>query len=188
MADVDLTRVRAADVLRDTDRVSVGVVRVLASGAGSPAEEREYEVGDEALVEAGLAEWVVAPVHSPEAGRRLDHDAEREQTPRGGVEAYPPAEPTTGARRSEAREQGYVAAHIDDGLGEKLHAKRREVVRDTSSDESDDTKAQAGLAGLGVRSGPVTARSDLAADKQLADAAKGDAGEAKARAPQGERK
>jgi hypothetical protein len=68
-------------LLVETDRVSYGVTRVFKD-VKEPDEtlpdqprdfvEREYEVGDEALVEAGEAEWVVAPVHSEEAGRRLD--------------------------------------------------------------------------------------------------------------------
>jgi hypothetical protein len=175
---------RGSVVLSETDDVSVGVTRVLSSSAGTPGEERKYEVGDEALVEAGLAEWVVAPVHEPAAGRRLDHDAEREPTPRGGVVGYPPAEPTTGARRLEARETGSVEAHRHDGLAEQLAAKRFELARDDLGDEG-DTKEQAALGGLGARSGPVTKPSDLTADKQLAEAAKGDAGDAKSRTPGG---
>src|SRR5437870_4485085 len=96
MVNEELTQRRATDVLRDTDRDSVGVLRVLSAQAGTPGEEREYGPGDEALVEAGLAEWVVAPVHLPSAGRRLNHDGEREPAPLGGIEAYPPAEPTSG--------------------------------------------------------------------------------------------
>lgn len=165
-----LTQKRATDVLRDTDRDSVGVVRVLSQDAGTPGEEREYKAGDEALVEGGLAEWVVAPVHLPSAGRRLDHDAGREPTPLDGVEAYPPAEPTSGARRAEARERGFVQAHVAEGVGEKLAAQRVKVARG-SSDDGGDAKTQAALGGLGARSGPVTARSDLAADRQLAEAA-----------------
>lgn len=167
--DVDLTRVRASSVLRDTDRASVGVVRILGSGHGTPGEEREYEVGDEALVENGLAEWVVAPVHAPEAGRRLDHDAEREATPLAGVETYPPAEPTTGERRAAARAKGSVEAHSAEGLGGDLAAKRAEVARDLAT-ANDDARVQAELGGLGARSGPITARSDLPADQQLAEA------------------
>lgn len=178
----ELTQRRASSVLRDTDRDSVGVLRVLSADAGSPGEEREYEAGDEALVEAGLAEWVVAPVHLPSAGRRLDHDAQREPTPRGGIEAYPPAEPTTAARRAEAREKGFVKAHADEGVGEKLALKRRDVARGLGDGgDGEDAKVQAGLGGLGARSGPVTARSDLAADRQLAEAAStaGDEGDAR---------
>lgn len=170
MAIEELTQKSAGEVLRDTDRDSVGVLRVLSSQAGRPGEEREYELGDEALVEAGLAEWVVAPVYLPSAGRRLDTDAEREPTPLDGVEAYPPAEPTSAARRAEARERGFVAAHIAEGVGEKLAARRLEVARGLSG-AGGDAKTQAELGSLGARSGPVTARSDLAADKRLAEAA-----------------
>jgi hypothetical protein len=167
----DLTTKSASEVLRDSDRDSVGVVRVLAASAGKPGEEREYVPGDEALVEQGVAEWVVAPVHLPSAGRRLDHDAEREATPLAGVEAYPPAEPTTAARRGEARHVGHVKAHSAEGLSEKLAAKRVEVARGLA-DES-DAALQAELGGLGARSGPVTAHSDLGADKALRDLAVG---------------
>jgi hypothetical protein len=129
MSKLDDWTLRGSDVLRDGGRDSFGVVRILSADAGQPGEEREYEVGDEALVEYGLAEWVIAPVHLPSAGRRLDHDAEREPTPLGGVEAYPPAGPTSAARRTEAREKGYVEAHIHEGLGEKLARRRTEVAR-----------------------------------------------------------
>lgn len=156
----ELTQKRATDVIRDTDRTSVGVVRILSNSAGTPGEEREYQTGDEALVETGQAEWVVAPVHSPAAGRRLDADAEREQTPRDGIEVYPPAEPTTSARRSEARLEGFVDAHSDEGVGEKLAGARVEAARTANSPDG-DAKTQAALGGLSARSGPVTASSDL---------------------------
>jgi hypothetical protein len=169
MANDDITALTqrpASEVLRDTDRNSVGVVRILSDSAGAPGEEREYETGDEALVEAGQAEWVVAPVHSPASGRRLDTDAEREQAPAGGAEVYPPAEPTTPQRRSEARKEGYVEAHTDEGVGEKIAAKRAEVARGSSDSKSGtDAKRQAALGGRGARSGPVTAASDLDADQ-----------------------
>jgi hypothetical protein len=176
-----MTVVRPAEVLRDTDRDSVGVVRVLSDDAGTPGQEREYQAGDEALVEAGQAEWVVAPVHLPSAGRRLDFDAEREATPDDGVETYPPAEPTTGARRSAARAEGVVEAHSDEGLGEKM-AKARATTRRRTADRGGDAETQARLGGLGARSGPVTAQSDLPADRQLAEAATaGDEGDDKGR-------
>lgn len=165
----ELTQKPAAEVLRDTDRVSVGVVRILSAAAGTPGEEREYQTGDEAIVEAGQAEWVVAPVHSPAAGRRLDTDAEREQTPLGGVEVYPPAEPTTAARRSAARIDGSVEAHSDTGVGEQLAAKRAEVARDAVPREG-DVKLQAELGGRAARSGPASAQSDLPADKPVEEA------------------
>lgn len=165
MSIEELTQKRAADVLRDSDRNSVGVTRILSSAAGRPGEEREYETGDEALVEAGWAEWVVAPVHLPAAGRRLDTDAEREPRPLGGVEVYPPAEPTTAARRVEARLEGSVAAEIDDGAGEKIAAKRSEVARGGARVDEQDVKHQAALGGRSARSGPVTAASDLPADQ-----------------------
>jgi hypothetical protein len=174
--DVDaLTQRRASDVLRDTDRTSVGVVRILADSAGTPGEEREYRTGDEALVEVGQAEWVVAPVHSPAAGRRLDGDAEREPYPADGVEAYPPAEPTTAARRTQARQQGYVDAHSDTGVGEKLAAARADAARAGAGDG--DAKLQASLGGRGARSGPVTAASDLPADQPV-EQARPDTGDA----------
>jgi hypothetical protein len=156
----ELTLKRATDVIRDSDRDSVGVVRILSGSAGTPGEEREYQAGDEALVEAGQAEWVVAPVHSPAAGRRLDTDAEREQTPRDGIEVYPPAEPTTASRRSQARVEGYVDAHSDTGVGEKLAAARAETARNATASDG-DAKTQAALGGLSARSGPVTAPGDL---------------------------
>lgn len=156
----ELTQKRATDVIRDTGRASVGVVRILSAAAGTPGEEREYTTGDEALVEAGQAEWVVAPVHSPAAGRRLDADAEREQSPRDGIEVYPPAEPTTAGRRSEARLEGYVDAHTDEGVGEKLAADRARLARESSTSDG-DAKTQAALGGLSARSGPVTAPGDL---------------------------
>lgn len=162
----ELTQKPASEVLRDSDRTSVGVVRILSDSAGTPGEEREFETGDEALVEAGQAEWVVAPVHSPESGRRLDTDAEREQTPRDGIEVYPPAEPTTAQRRSEARLEGYVDAHTDEGVGEKLAAKRAEANRQASrSDDEGDAKLQASLGGMAARTGPLTTANDLTADK-----------------------
>lgn len=164
MSIEELTHKPASEVLRDTDRNSAGVVRILADSAGTPGEEREYEPGDEALVEAGLAVWVVAPVHLPAAGRRLDTDAEREPAPLDGVEAYPPAEPTTVARRSKARAEGVVDAQVDEGAGEKLAARRREVARGVAGTEG-DASLQAELGGRAARSGPVTARSDLAADQ-----------------------
>jgi hypothetical protein len=164
MSVEELTTKPASEVLRDSDRDSVGVVRILADSAGKTGEEREYAPGDEALVEAGQAEWVVAPVHLPSAGRRLDHDAEREPAPLSGVEVYPPAEPTTADRRAEARREGSVAAHSDEGFGEKLASRRAEVARDTASGDGDAAR-QAALGGLGARSGPATATSDLAADK-----------------------
>lgn len=169
----ELTTRSAAEVLRDTDRDSVGVVRILNSSAGKPGEEREYKAGDEALVEHGLAEWVVAPVHLPSAGRRLDHDAESEPTPLDGAEAYPPAEPTTGARRAHARDKGWVDAHTDGGFAEKLGAARTKAAR-SAADSDGDAKLAAELGGLGARSGPVTARSELPADRQLAEQTSGD--------------
>lgn len=156
----ELTTRRAADVLTTTDRDSVGVVRILSDSAGTPGEEREYRAGDEALVEAGRAEWVVAPVHLPSAGRRLDNDAEREQTPADGVEAYPPAEPTTPQRRGQARREGVVEAHSDSGVAEKLAAARVKAAREETSTDG-DAKTQAELGGLNARSGPVTASGDL---------------------------
>jgi hypothetical protein len=170
MSKLDDWTLRGSDVLRDGGRDSFGVVRILSADAGQPGEEREYEVGDEALVEYGLAEWVVAPVHLPSAGRRLDHDAQREPTPLGGVEAYPPAGPTSAARRTEAREKGYVEAHIHEGLGEKLASRRMEVARSLAERDGADVRTQAALGSLSARSGPVGARSDLAADKLLAEA------------------
>lgn len=159
----DLATRRASDVLRDTDRDSVGVVRILADSAGTAGEVREYEAGDEALVEAGRAEWVVAPVHAPSAGRRLDTDAQREALPADGVEAFPPADgdPT---RESEARRKGYVQAHSDEGLGERLASRRAEVARTAvrRADEG-DAKTQAALGGFGARSGPVSNPGNLTA-------------------------
>lgn len=176
----ELTLKRATDVIRDTDRSSVGVVRILSGSAGTPGEEREYKTGDEALVEAGQAEWVVAPVHSPAAGRRLDADAEREQAPQDGIEVYPPAEPTTAARRSQARMQGYVGAHTDEGVGEKLAGERARIARESTNPEG-DAKTQAALGGLSARSGPVTAPGNdltpqaLAPDDSVAAGAAADA-------------
>jgi hypothetical protein len=167
----DLSSVYHSDAFRaDENRTSFGVVRILSADAGRPGEERDYEVGDEALVEHGLAEWVVAPSFSPAAGRRLNHDAGREPTPLGGVEAYPPAEPTTAARRAEAREKGFVEAHVHEGLGEKLAARRLEVARGLAEEDGEGVRTQLALGSLGARSGPATARSDLAADVALAEA------------------
>jgi hypothetical protein len=184
MATEDLSQRSAQDVLRETDRTSYGVVRILSDSAGSPGEEREYQTGDEALVEAGQAEWVVAPVHLPAAGRRLDTDAEREPAPADGVEAYPPAEPTDAARRVQARVEGAVGAQVDEGLGEKLTARRREVAR-RGSDTGGDAKLQAELGGRGARSGPVTAQSDLPVDQPTpADRAAADEEAARANEPE----
>ncbi len=159
----NLDLIHAQDVIRANPEVgSLGVTRVLAESAGTPGEERAYQLGDEALVEQGVAEWVVAPVHTPAAGRRYDTDAERETTPRDGVEAYPPAEPTTGARRSEARIEGVVVASIDEGVGQKLASARVEAARNVGDG---DAKTQAQLGGRGVRGGPVTATSDLPVDQ-----------------------
>lgn len=170
MATEDLSQRSAQDVLRETERNSYGVVRVYASAAGTPGEEREYQAGDEALVEAGQAEWVVAPVHLPAAGRRLDADAEREATPADGVEAYPPAEPTVAARRVKARTEGVVEADSDSGLAERLTARRAEVAR-----EADDgvARQQAELGSRSARSGPITAQSDLSADQPVDEQPKG---------------
>lgn len=155
-----LAQKRASDVLRDTDRKSVGLVRIVAESAGTPGEVREYESGDEALVEAGQAQWVVAPVHSPAAGRRLDTDAEREATPAGGIEAFPPADGDP-FRDEEARRKGYVEAASDTGATEKLAAKRVEAARGAA--DVSDAKAQAAAGGFGARSGPA----DLSASKLL---------------------
>lgn len=57
------------------ERVSFGSTR-LADGT-----VRDYEPGDEELVEAGLAVWVSAPVHTPAAGRRLDGIQGRAEVP-----------------------------------------------------------------------------------------------------------
>jgi hypothetical protein len=172
--DVDvLAQRRASDVLRDSDRTSVGLVRILSEQAGTAGEVREYEDGDEALVEAGQAVWVVAPVHSPAAGRRLDATpgaAEREALPRDGIEAYPPADGSV-AREDKARADGYVEAHSSEGLGEKIAARRVEVAKSQRSSGEGDAKTQAHLGGMGARSGPVSAQSDLPADKQLAELA-----------------
>ena len=157
-----------AEVALRTGRDSYGVVRVLNSSAGTPGAEREYEAGDEALVENGLAEWVIAPVHLPSAGRRLDGDAEREATPLGGIEAFPPATSYDHERDAEARREGYVTAFTDEGLGERMASKRASVARDLANE--DDVKSNAALGSLGARSGPVTSRSDLPADKALAEA------------------
>jgi hypothetical protein len=162
MATEDLSQRSAQDVLRETDRNSYGVVRILADAAGTPGEEREYQAGDEAIVEAGQAEWVVAPVHLPAAGRRLDTDAEQEAAPADGVEAYPPAEPTVPGRRAQARAEGVADAHVDEGLADKLASRRREAARSSSDG---DARLQAELGGRGARSGPVTAQSDLPVDQ-----------------------
>lgn len=159
----------ASEVLRDTDRVSVGVTRILSDDAGTPGQEREYAAGDEALVESGRAEWVVAPVHSPEAGRRMDGagQSEREATPRGGIEVYPPAEPTVGARRAESRIEGFVEAHTDAGVAERLAADRARIARGDVADGGSDVELQSSLGGRGARSGPVTSSSDLSADQPV---------------------
>lgn len=157
----DLAQRRAADVLRDTDRDSVGLVRILSDSAGTAGDVREYEEGDEALVEAGRAEWVVAPVHLPSAGRRLDTDAGREAVPADGVEAFPPADGDP-LRESEARRKGYVEAHTNEGLGERLAGKRAEVARTAARREDEgDAKTQAALGGFGARSGPVSNSGNL---------------------------
>lgn len=156
---------RSADALR-SGLDSYGVTRVLSDAAGKPGEERPYEPGDEALVEAGRAEWVVAPVHTPAAGRRLDHDAEREAMPMDGVEVYPPAEPTSSDRRVESRVVGHVEANSDSGVGENLAAERARWAReDSGAGEKGDAALQAELGGHAARSGPVTAKSDLPSDK-----------------------
>lgn len=155
-----LVNERAANVLATTDRNSVGVIRILADSAGTPGQEREFKDGDETLVEQGVAEWVVAPVHLPSAGRRLDANAEVSATPADGVETYPPAEPTTSARRSEARAEGAVSAHTNDGLRDAL-----EDARTAPASVDGDAALQASLGGRGARSGPVSATSDLEADK-----------------------
>lgn len=162
----DLNLRGAGEVLRDTDRDSYGVIQLTGAdtGRGEPGEEIEYEPGDEALVDAGLAAWVVAPVHLPSAGRRLDAKpggAEESAAPLGGVEVFPPAEPTTPARRSGARVEGYAEAHTDDGLGERMASRRAEVARGVGSPEADDVKAQAALGGLGARTGGGITAADL---------------------------
>lgn len=157
-----LSTVRASDVLLSTDRDSVGVVRILSDDAGAPGDEREYKEGDELLVQRGQAEWVVAPVHLPSAGRRLDGNAETEATPADGVETFPPAEPTTSARRSTARVEGVVDAHSAEGLSERT-AKARAAAVNTKDDGV--TERNARLGGRGARSGPVTGKSDLPADQ-----------------------
>lgn len=167
MANDDNLHLKSAQqVLAETDRDSYGVVRVLSDSAGTPGEEREYEPGDEALVDSGRAEWVIAPVHLPSAGRRLDSTpgaAEKEPTPLDGVEVYPPAEPTTPQRRSEARKEGYVEAHSDEGVAEKVASKRAEIARENTGGGTDkgDAKLQASLGGLSARSGPVSVPNDL---------------------------
>jgi hypothetical protein len=152
----------ASDVLASSERDSVGVVRILSDDAGTPGAEREYKSGDEVLVERGQAEWVVAPVHLPSAGRRLDGRAEVEATPDDGVEVYPPAEPTSAARRTEARREGIVDAHTAEGLSADLAEARVGTARDDG-----DAKLQGQLGGRGVRSGPVTSGSDLPADQPV---------------------
>jgi hypothetical protein len=156
---------RSADALR-AGLDSYGVVRILSDAAGKPGEERPYQPGDEALVDAGRAEWVVGVVHTPAAGRRLDHDAEREALPMDGVEVYPPAEPTSSARRVEARYVGHVKANTDDGVGEKLASERARWAReDSGAGEKGDAALQAELGGHAARSGPVTKHSDLPSDQ-----------------------
>lgn len=169
MANENDLHLRTTDeVLRNTDRDSYGVVRILHKNAGTVGEEREYEPGDEALVDAGQAEWVVAPVHQPSAGRRLDSipgGAEREAAPLGGIEVFPPAEPTPLQRRGEARSKGYVDAHTDEGLGERLESKRAEAARSTATGgEAEDVKTQAAAGGLGARTGPGVTAADLLGD------------------------
>lgn len=154
------------EILRDTDRDSYGVVRITSGAAGTVGEEREYEAGDEALVEAGQAEWVVAPVHLPSAGRRLDAGrADEEARPLGGVEVYPPAEPTSSARRSQARTEGFVEAHSDEGLAERLAAKRSEVARGVRATGEEDVRTQAAVGGLGARTGGGVTAADLVGDE-----------------------
>lgn len=155
----------AQDVIRqDPGVTSLGVTRLLTGrGAG---DERAYKAGDEALVESGQAEWVVAPVHTPAAGRRLDADAERETAPLDGVETYPPAEPTVGSRRSAARKEGSVKAESDTGLGENLVKARAEAARGQAAVKG-DAKLQASLGGRSARSGPVTSASELPADQPV---------------------
>lgn len=178
MADENLHLKTATEILRTTDRDSYGVMRLTAvdTGRGELGAEVEYEPGDEALVEAGKATWVVAPVHLPSAGRRLDSTpgaAEKEATPLGGIEVFPPAEPTTPARRSEARFKGYVDAHTDEGLGEKLAAKRAEAARSTATgSDADDVKAQAAAGGLGARTGGGITAADLGVDEPAKKATK----------------
>lgn len=156
--------VHAQDVIRANPEVtSLGVTRVLASAAGSPGEERPYQTGDEVLVEQGVAEWVVAPVHTPAAGRRLDTDAEREPVPQAGVEAYPPAEPTTGVRRSQARAEGTVPAQADQGVAEQLAKARVQAAQQVVAGSDAQTQAQLGT--RGARSGPVSSASELPADQ-----------------------
>jgi hypothetical protein len=127
--------------LHGTDGVSAGVVRILSKDAGKPGEEREYKTGDEALVESGQAEWVVAPIHYPGAGRR----------------------------RVKARLDGVVAAASEKGLGAKLAEARAESERKNAG-RGGDAKLQAKLGGRGARSGPVTAQSDLPADQPVEEA------------------
>lgn len=156
----DLRFAHASDVTRqDPEAGSIGVTRLLTGkDAGT---ERDYKAGDEALVEAGTAEWVVAPVHTPSVGRRLDTDAEREATPADGVEAFPAAEPTTRERRAEARVEGVVDAASDKGIGAKLAGARAEQVV-ASSDG--DAKLQAQLGSRGARSGPAGTSAEVVAD------------------------
>jgi hypothetical protein len=157
--------------LHGTDGVSAGVVRILSKDAGKPGEEREYKTGDEALVESGQAEWVVAPIHYPGAGRRLSGQggSEHEAVPADGVETYPPAEPTSADRRVKARLDGVVAAASEKGLGAKLAEARAESERKNAG-RGGDAKLQAKLGGRGARSGPVTAQSDLPADQPVEEA------------------
>lgn len=163
--------IRAGErALHGTDGVSVGVVRILSKDAGTPGEEREYETGDEALVESGQAEWVVAPIHYPAAGRRLSGQggSEREAVPADGVETYPPAEPTSVDRKVTARLEGVVEAATEEGLGARLADARAKSERKNAG-RGGDAKLQAKLGGRGARSGPVTAQSDLPADQPVDD-------------------
>jgi hypothetical protein len=148
-----------------------GVVRVLSEAAGKPGDERDYEVGDDALIENGMAEWVVAPSNFVEDGLRLDSNSgRRAASPLGGVEAFPVASSTDGdnSRDVHARRHGSAPAH-DAGSHDRdmaaAHAKAAELVAEDS-----DAERQASLGSLGARSGPVTARSDLPADKAIAEA------------------
>ena len=150
---------------------SAGITRVLNGAAGTPGEERLYQEGDEALVEQGYAEWVVAPVFTPEAGRRLDgaFSAEKTATPSGGVEAFPPAISYVPGREAKARADGYVEAFTtDEPVEAKLAVSRSKAAKDAAGG---DDKASLATASLGARSGPVTAHSELPADVQAAQAA-----------------
>lgn len=166
----EFTGMTPGEVVARTDRDSYGVVRILNSSAGTPGDVREYKEGDEVLVENGLADWVVAPVHGVSAGRRLDGAgrAEVAATPMGGIEAFPNAESYDHGRDAAARRDGFVEAYSADGLAGRMAAKREEVAAGLA-DES-DVKLNASLGSLGARSGPVTSRSELPADKAIADA------------------